>query len=165
MTLRARLVLALLVLFAAGMAVYGVASYRAFERSELARLDEQVRATVPVAEREVRLAVDGILIDRHGHRGRLGATTAYPQVVIAPGTYAELRGRDGARLEPAIQVADAEVQPDLSGAGRPAHGAMWTAPSVEGDVEWRVAAERLADGRTMLVAVPMTSVELSLIHI
>ena len=47
MTLRFRLVLALVALVAVGLAVFGVATYTAFSRVQHQRLDDQLRASVP----------------------------------------------------------------------------------------------------------------------
>ena len=47
MTLRFRLVLALVALVAVGLAVFGIATYTAFSRVQYQRLDDQLRASVP----------------------------------------------------------------------------------------------------------------------
>jgi two-component system, OmpR family, sensor kinase len=152
-TLRARLVLGLLALFAVGLGVYGVASYRAFASSELSRLDEQVVRTLPVVQDE--------LVGHHGMpagtgpRGRGGA-----RVVIAPGTYAELRSADGRVLD-AVQVTDASGQPDLAELELQ-DGRLVTVPATDGEVAWRAAARELPDGRRIVVAVPMTALEQAL---
>jgi two-component system, OmpR family, sensor kinase len=156
-SLRARLVLALLVLFAVGMGVYGVASYRAFASSELARLDQQVLGTLPIAERELRGG--DVAAARPGSRGhhRPGGP---PRVVIAPGSYAELREADGTIVD-RVQVADDRVQPDLRGI-EAGSSELATVGSLDGAVPWRVASRVLPDGRQVLAAVPMTAVDAAL---
>lgn len=152
MTLRARLVLGLLVLLAVGMGVYGVASYRAFASSELARLDEQVVLALPVVQDEL---VGDSPFSGFGPRGGGGA-----RVVVAPGTYAELRAADG-RILDAIQIADASVQPDLDELEL-VDGRLSTVPSADAEVSWRVAVRELPVGLTVVVAVPMTALEQAL---
>lgn len=157
MTLRVRLVLALLALLGTGLVVYGVASYQAFARSELARLDEQVSSTVPVAEREL-IATSGLALGTFDlSEGFTGE--ASPRVVISPGTYAEVRDPAGRLVGTPIQFADDRAQPDLTDVDpREGTQAFWTVPSLDAATEWRVAAHHRPDGLTVLVAVPMTSV-------
>jgi two-component system, OmpR family, sensor kinase len=158
-TLRARLVLALLAVFSVGMVVYGVASYQAFARSELARLDAQVQASLPVAERELFGSIGGAPAGQRGGRGGAG-----PQVVVAPGTYAELRDVDDTTVG-AVQVADDRIRPDLTGVDVEAlarSGATTTVASAEGDERWRVAVSAPAPGWRVVIAVPMTAVEQAL---
>jgi two-component system, OmpR family, sensor kinase len=155
MSLRARLVLALTLLFVVGMVLAGLATTRAFTSSELARLDEQLLATLPVAERE--LAHDGQSEQSMGRGGRFGATRGPVRpVVIASGTYAELRAADG-EVEAAIQAVADAIQPDLTGL-TPADG-ITTVGSVEAELSWRAVADTRPDGRTVALAVPMTGVE------
>lgn len=153
MSLRARLVLALVGLFAVGMTVYGVASYQAFARAELARLDDQVRGTVPAVARELGVGGSGPL---GGHHGR-GGPDGPPRVVVAPGTYAELRGPDGALLD-TVQVADGRPVPDL-GAVVPGGDQPVTVATDDAATSWRVLGRELPEGRTVLVAVPTTAVD------
>lgn len=53
MTLRLRLVLALVVLVAAGLALFGVATYSLYARSQRQHLDDQVRSSVPSVTRQL----------------------------------------------------------------------------------------------------------------
>jgi two-component system, OmpR family, sensor kinase len=157
-TLRARLVVALLAVFSVGMVVYGVASYQAFARSELARLDAQVQTSLPVAERELFRSI-GVLTGQGGGGGGTG-----PQVVVAPGTYAELRDVDGNTVG-AVQVADDRTRPDLAAVdveGLAGSGTKTTVASADGGERWRVAASAPAPGWRVVIAVPMTSVEQAL---
>jgi two-component system, OmpR family, sensor kinase len=156
-TLRVRLVVALLAVFSVGMVVYGVASYQAFARSELARLDAQVQASLPVAERELFGSI-GVLTGQSSGQG------GSPQVVVAPGTYAELRDVDGTTVG-AVQVADDRTRPDLGAVdveGLAASGVKTTVASADGGERWRVAASAPAPGWRVVIAVPMTAVEQAL---
>src|SRR6056297_3343683 len=153
MSLRARLVIALAVLFVVGMALAGIATTRAFTSSELARLDEQLLRTLPVAQRELLQDETG----GPGHGGRFGSTRGpVSPVVIASGTYAELRGTEG-DVQAAVQAVEDGIQPDL-GTLTPGDG-VTTVGSLDTDLAWRAVAEARPDGRTVAVAVPMTGVE------
>ena len=57
-TLRSRLVAALLVLTTVGLGAFGVVTYRLYERSQYDRLDEQLRSALPL--------VTGLLYDEAG---------------------------------------------------------------------------------------------------
>jgi two-component system, OmpR family, sensor kinase len=161
-SLRARLVTALLGLFVAGMAVYGIATYRAFARSELARLDEQLLATLPLVERELLRSaaqdLDLAPLARGRADRRLGGAA---RVVVAPGTYAELRGPDG-RTVTTIQAVDDRFQPDLSGLGTTAAGSLHTVPPLDGDGTWRVAVAEGPLRSTVVAAVPLASLDAAL---
>jgi hypothetical protein len=155
MSLRARLVLALAVLFVVGMVLAGLATTRAFTSSELARLDEQLLATLPVAERE--LLQGGQDPMGTGRGGRFGATRGPVRpVVIASGTYAELRDADG-EVEAAIQAVADGIQPDLATL-TPSDG-ITTVGSLDAELRWRAVVEVRPDGRSVALAVPMTGVE------
>lgn len=161
MSLRARLVLALAALFVVGMAIAGLATTRAFTTSELARLDEQLLATLPVAERELvhssQAGQAGQDSMGTGRGGRFGATRGPVRpVVIASGTYAELRATDG-RVEAAIQAVVDGIQPDLA-ALTPSDG-IFTVGSLDAELSWRAVVDVRPDGRTVALAVPMTGVE------
>ncbi|MDQ1461474.1 MAG: hypothetical protein QOI08_2958, partial [Actinomycetota bacterium] len=53
MTLRLRLVVALFTLMLAGLGLFGVVTYIVYARSQYQRLDEQIRAAVPFATRQL----------------------------------------------------------------------------------------------------------------
>lgn len=156
MSLRARLVSALLVMFVAGMAVYGVASYRAFASAELARFDDQVRAALPIVERELHR-----LAGAEWSGGPGGGRPPGPHVVVASGTYGELRDADGTILA-SLSVVDGEVTPDLSGLADLEPGRLVTVGSLDGDGSWRVVTRQGPDLRLVVAAAPMASVEAAL---
>ncbi|MFU8839827.1 MAG: sensor histidine kinase [Nitriliruptoraceae bacterium] len=169
MSLRARLVLALAVLFVVGMVLAGLATTRAFTSSELARLDEQLVATLPVAQRELvqgsqagqtgqgQTGQAGQDTMGTGRGGRFGTTRGPVRpVVIASGTYAELRGTDG-QVEAAIQAVADGIQPDLATL-TPADG-ITTVGSLDADLRWRAVVDVRPDGRSVALAVPMDGVE------
>jgi two-component system, OmpR family, sensor kinase len=147
-SLRARLVAALVALFTVGLVVYGVGTYQAFERAQLARLDDDIRSTVPLVVRELT-----------GRSPRPFDEVRHA-VIAPPGTFARLHGPDGTVLR-SRQVSDAVAEPDLSGVSIDRAG-MSTVPSVGTGPSWRVAVVDLTERFTAVVAVPMTSVERSL---
>jgi len=107
MTLRVRLVLALLTLLTIGLAIFGVATYSFYSRSQYKRLDDQVRASLPLVSEQLDRQAGGGgggggggPADRDGGRGRQGGPGGGgpPTLVVAPGTYGELRDSSGAVL-------------------------------------------------------------------
>ena len=118
MTLRLRLVLALVVLVAVGLAVFGVATYAAY-RAEHERLDDQLRASQPFVTGQLYAQTappdgddsgsggDG---NGYGEPGSGGPPGGRP--VVPSGTYAELREPDGAVLA-TIQPWDSTSGPAL----------------------------------------------------
>jgi two-component system, OmpR family, sensor kinase len=154
-SLRSRLVSALLALLAVGLAVYGLASYRAFAGAELDRLDEQTVAALPLLERELLVAA--------GVTSRDATRDAPPgqRIVVVPGTYAELRDADG-DVVVAVQAWDDRVRPDLTGLDATDLDELITVPTVDGDGSWRVVTSAGPGGSTIIAAVPMTTVEQAL---
>ncbi len=169
MTLRLRLVLGLVVLVTAGLAVFGLATYQLYSRSQYDRLDDQLRgsagAVVDSLAREAGLAETrpggpgfggGSRGPRDGGGGRPG-----PPTVVPYGTYSELRNSSGAVVENIAQSSTAPV-PELDATMSETHagGRFFSTGSAEGSGRWRVyaaPADRLA-GYTVVVAVPMTEV-------
>lgn len=150
MSLRTRLVASLVVLLTLGLTVYGAGTYRTFAAAELDRLDDDLRASVPLVEREMNARL------RRPTSG-LGAT---PAVVVAPGTYAELRGPDEDVLA-TLQVARSEAVPDLDAYTAEQTDGVVTVASEQGDGRWRVISTPQRPGH-LVVAVPMTAIEESL---
>jgi two-component system, OmpR family, sensor kinase len=162
MTLRSRLVAALSAVFAIGMVVYGIGTYRAFAAAELARLDDEVRDTVALVERELAGAAGdgppgetGPPADGSGGPGRDGRDGDPPRRV-APGTYAVVLASDGS-VRSSLQVGGGDAVPDLR--DLPSADVPVTRPSLEGAGSWRVLGKTGADGRRIVVAVPLTSVD------
>ena len=162
MGLRLRLVLALMALFAVGMVVYGVGTYRAFARAELDRLDEDLRQALPLVTRE--------LIAEARHRGGpQGGPGSDPDVgpgrggsgpvIVAPGTFGQLVG-PGGRVLATIQVSEETERPDLSSVELDGTEIV-TVPSEDGRGEWRVSTASVG-GASVVVAVPTTAVSRAL---
>lgn len=157
MSLRLRLVVALLGLLLAGLGVYGVASYQAFARAAMDRLDADLRAALPVLERELARQVG--MPGRGGRPG--GPHGGGGPVVIAPGTYAELRDPHGAVLA-SIQAVASDVQPDLSFLDDADLGELHTVPSRAGPGSWRALRTPAPGGLTVVSAVPTATVDQAL---
>ena len=145
MTLRLRLVLALVALVAVGLAVFGIATYAAYSRSQHQRLDEQLRNSIGF--------MTGKLYEQRYAGEDGGDPTATgpgpdqggdrppgPPLVVPSGTYAELRDPDGTVVA-SIQLSDPTGQPDLPpDLTPPAQGRRWlTTGSVSGSGRWRVS--------------------------
>jgi two-component system OmpR family sensor kinase len=100
MTLRLRLVLALVTLVAAGLAVFGVATYTLYSHSQHQRLDDQIRTSTQLVERRLE-----------GENGP-GPGANVPPVNIAGGTFAELLNSTGAVINE-FNESNGSAKPDL----------------------------------------------------
>jgi two-component system, OmpR family, sensor kinase len=163
-TLRLRLVIALLVLVTVGLAVFGFTTYGLYARSQYDRLDDEIRSSVP----PVTVAlIDEAGLDRPGPP-RPGGGGADPRLLT---TYAELLGSDGTPV--ATLPGSGDDEPDLpddltagsaGSAGSEGPDRLFTTGSVDGSTRWRVlvTAEREFPGYTVVIAVPMNDVRSSL---
>jgi two-component system, OmpR family, sensor kinase len=151
-TLRSRLTLALVLLTAVGLGFFGFATYRLYARSQRARLDEQIQASIPLVTHSLQEEAAGDFPPPPGPRG--GPT------VLPSGTYAELR-RPGQDPVP-LSLGEADEKPDLPD-DVTRHHHPFTVGSTEGSAQWRVVVSRPPDGVGQVVtAVPTTEVERSL---
>ncbi|MCU1379220.1 MAG: integral rane sensor signal transduction histidine kinase [Acidimicrobiales bacterium] len=150
MTLRSRLVVALVLLSTAGLAVFGVATYVLYARSQYERLDAQIRTAEPFARAQLRAET----IPGRPGPGRVGP----PPVVVPIGTYVEERTPDG--LVQRLQAGDSSTQPNLPadlGTVTP-QGRYLTVGSTTGSGRWRVLVSEGPGGSTVIVAFPLTEV-------
>ncbi len=167
-TLRLRLVVALVALATVGLAVFGVATYTLYSSAEYQRLDDQIQSSIPLVEgqlyqsaglQEGRGPTDGDQ-DNGPNSGR-----PKPPTFVPPGTYAQLRDPTGAELS-TIFLSDSTDEPDLpDDLTPPATGSrMFTTGSTSGSGEWRVSvsASGAGDGNAVIVAVPLGEVTTSL---
>src|SRR3954451_16759267 len=99
MTLRLRLVLALLALTTVGLAVFGITTYKLYANSQYSRLDDQLRSSVSAVDACLR-ATAGIGDrgnDRPGDHGP--GDDGGGAIVEGPlNTYGDLRSTDGTVL-------------------------------------------------------------------
>jgi two-component system OmpR family sensor kinase len=165
LSLRGRLLAALLVLLACGLAVADVATYVSLRSVLLGRVDQQLAAAGDSVERAV-LSLRGRNVDEWSLR-QLGQ--------IAPGVYGQWRD-PGGRLwvidgrsrsaPPSTPRLPAQLPaPELPGAGADrAPAAALTVPAVErGGPAYRVRVTRLAFGRgTLVMALPLADLAATL---
>jgi two-component system OmpR family sensor kinase len=156
MTLRLRLVLALVALSAAGLVVFGAATYTAYARSQYERLDQQLRSSVPIATIELEGALLGEIPERP-------SPPDGGPVTVTPGTYAELRSEDGTVLATVQVSSSSDAVPDIPDDIEVPSGPS-TVGTESGSGEWRVVAERASrlPGTYVVVAVPTDDVVSSL---
>jgi two-component system OmpR family sensor kinase len=166
MTLRLRLVLALVALVTAGLVVFGVVTYQLYARSQYDRLDDQAASLVEIVYTQLASQA-GIDTDGFGNERRRpgGRGRRPPPVVVPPGTYAELRDGGGGVLAN-VQLQNSDAEPDLAedlvASGTEAR--FLSTGSVDGSIRWRVLITPAPDGsdRTVVVAAPSTEVRSSL---
>jgi two-component system OmpR family sensor kinase len=142
-----------------GLAVFGFTTYGLYSRSEYDRLDEQLRASVPLVMAQLRLT-SGL----GGGSGTFpgGGRTGAPPLVVPPGTYAELRDANG-KVVTRIQLTIDTSQPRLPDALPAADTSRpFSTSSTAGADTWRVLV--VSETRTELtgylavIAVPETEV-------
>jgi len=152
LSLRARLLLAVLLLVTLGLTVAGAATYAAFRSFLLHRVDEQFGVTaVAVADQF-----------RHGEDLTDGEMTAYPH-----GTLAELRDAGGGRVDRLRVMSGRAAAPppvDLPDGLDVAQGEQRrvTVPGWDGGPDYRVAALGQPGGGSLLVGVPLDAVAATL---
>jgi two-component system OmpR family sensor kinase len=177
MTLRLRLVLALVALVTAGLAVFGITTYVLYANSEYRRLDDRIQNSIPLVTGQL---YDNAGIDHDGGPGGTGGGgpgdggpgpagdgRPRPPVLVPSGTYAELRDSKGAVVPGGvIEVSSSSSQPDLpSDIAVPDQGnRFFTTGSETGSGRWRVAVSPSGyhDGNAVIVAVPLGDVTSSL---
>ena len=180
MTLRLRLVAAIVVLVMAGLGLFGFATYSLYARSQYDRLDDQVRSSVPFVSGRLVSATVGTVTGFDDHGGQPGGGQPAggqpgghepgghghgdgdggppPNAPVA--TYAELRDSAG-KIVTSLQLETTSATPSLpTSLTAPASGArFFTASAATGSGQWRVYVSR-QDGtaNSIVVAVPMNDV-------
>jgi two-component system OmpR family sensor kinase len=171
-TLRLRLVLALVALVTLGLGAFGIVTYRFYARSQYAQLDDQLRASTGfvtgVLEERCASAANGTSnpvgtfpgagagAGPGGGRGERGRPTPLA-------TYAELRTPWGAVCG-TVNLSGLSSVPKLE-SSLPADESLFNRESNDGTGEWRVLAEpaeRLPKGYTIVAARPLNDVQTSL---
>ena len=149
MTLRLRLVLAVVALMTVGLAIFGVVTYELYSRSEYSRLDDQLANSIPLVTNQLydKAGLSGQPSTPTGEYGGggpyQGGRRPAPPPDVPPSTYAELRGPTGAVLS-SVQLIDQTSQPELpADLEVPATGSrVFTTGSVDGSGDWRVSVAR-----------------------
>jgi len=171
-TLRLRLVIALAALVTVGLAVFGIGTYEVYARTQYQRLDDQLRASVPLVRQQLTEAAG---LQAPGGRGGpghgprtpdFGEPRGRPPVVVPPGTYAELRDSSG-KLVPSgrIQLSSSSAPPRLATRLSTTRSRLFDTGSATGSGRWRVLVvpTEVAGGRgAVVVAIPLTEVTASL---
>jgi two-component system OmpR family sensor kinase len=167
-TLRLRLVLALVALVTVAQACFCLATYTLYRNSEFANLDSQLRSSESLIDQQLDQAAGAGAeqSDQMAPVSGAGRGPANPPgnmrggapLVVPPGTYAELRAADGTVISH-IQLSSNAAQPKLSGlpaAGRQAR--LLTVASSSGSGTFRVLETAGPNGTTTIIAIPTTEV-------
>ncbi len=160
--MRARLVLALVLMTTVGLALFGVVVFSFYARTQYQRVDDQLRSSVTLAS---GLLTEQAGLDRSpkvsGSSTRDGGPR--PEVILPPGTYAELR--DGSGTVVAVQRYSDQTTastPDLSKpiTGPPTGSTIFSTGSATGSGRWRVLVQGVEGqpGYSVAIAVPLTEV-------
>ena len=141
MSLRARLLVGVLAVVAAGLLATNVATYAALGRFLEQRVDDQLRdSRAPVFSELSRGAT-------------FPGSRPSGKAVILTGTFAELRRPRGGAVR---YVTEGAPRPHLP-ARDVADETYWTVGSTEDGFDYRVLATPLRDGSTLVVALPLES--------
>ena len=153
MSLRGRLVVGLLALAAVGLSVAGAATYGTLRLFLLDRVDQQLDAA--------RLPARNALAADQADAAQAGRTA---RRALPSGTYAEWRRANGSTRAAASFSLEADSTsgprlPDLlPGSGGAGTRERFTADADEGGGDYRVLAEELPRGGTIVVALPLADV-------
>jgi two-component system OmpR family sensor kinase len=164
MTLRTRLVLALVLLATAGLAVFGVSTYGLYSRAQYDRLDDQLRSARPLA---TRVLLEAAKLTQGGGAGDPGSSFPQPpaddRVVMPLGAWLALTENDGTRVV-ALAPQIGQGTPDIPAGVMPSlGGTLVTTGSATGSGEWRVLIARSGpDDHVVIVAIPTSDVTAAL---
>ena len=131
MTLRLRLVLALLVLVAAGLATFSVVTYGIYSHSQYQNVDNQIRNSEPLVEHRLE-----------GESGPTSGGPGGPPVNIPAGLYAELLGPTGTRVADPLNLSNGSATPKLPSPLPAPSAKPFTVGSSSGSEHWRVLVSR-----------------------
>ena len=156
MTLRSRLVAALVALVALGLIVFGVTTYGLYSRSQYQRLDDQVRNSLPFVSRQLTEADTGQQQPQGGPRPEGSGP-----IVVPLSTYGALLDSTGAIL--ATTATSDGAEPALPDGLKPSNR-LFTVGSASGSGSWRVlvSAADHDTGGAVVVAIPTTEVTAAL---
>jgi two-component system OmpR family sensor kinase len=163
-TLRLRLVIAIVALVTVGLAAFGVTTYVFYARDRQRRLDTQLRTSEPLIDQQLdeRISGSGQGQPPGGGQGGgpgdgQGAGPGGPPINIPAGTYAELRSAAGKVLS---QIQNSNHLPRLPSplpAPTP-HGRLFTVGSTSGSGRFRVLVSPGRDGGTTVIAAPTSEI-------
>lgn len=171
MTLRLRLVAALVALLTVGLAIFGVTTYGFYARSQYERLDDELRDLArPVGVLMLKAARQGAVVEPSGPAdGGDGDGNGNGELVGARNLVAELRSTaNGRQVSPPLLPIGTADRPDLpEDLAFDGHERWLDVGSADGgSTEWRVVLT-IVDGQEVpeyfvAVAVPKTTVQASL---
>ncbi|HMS60264.1 MAG TPA: HAMP domain-containing sensor histidine kinase [Tepidiformaceae bacterium] len=162
MSLRARLIVGLVVVVLAGLAGANVTTYVVVRGFLLDRIDDQlVQAADPISreidrQRNTTPYPDGTYPypQREGSRDRGIPPTSFP-----PGTYGEIRNADGTSSSLVLGFGTSYAPPKLPEELDISEATFLSVDATDGSFRYRVLARTISDGRVLFTAVPMTSVD------
>jgi two-component system, OmpR family, sensor kinase len=176
MTLRLRLVLALVGLLTVGLALFGFGTYYLYAHSQYERLDQQISASVTLATSQL----EHVRQNQSNPTGTGGGgfepgrgpipgagRGGPPPTYLPPGTYAELRDESG-QVVPGqvVQLVDSSDKPRLPSTleATPGTDTFMTTGSASGSGSWRVlvTADPNDSTQTLVVGVPLGDLTQSL---
>jgi len=177
-TLRLRLVLALVGLVAVGLAVFGVVTFTLYSHSEYERLDAQIQSSYTLVDSQLDQSAGigpfgggpagtsgidkgsgGAPLGNAGGGGGAGGPGGTPPIQVPPGTYGELLSSTGtvrARLGFGTSGATPNLPTTLPVATP--DGRFFNVGSTSGAGGFRVLVRSGRDGNITLIAVPTTEV-------
>ncbi len=158
MSLRARLLAVVAVVACAGLAAAGLATYASLRSFLLDRVDRSLIA----AGGEVQRAVSGRGRPGPGFRrgGPRRRVDLEQLAALVPGVFVEVRGPGGGVLGRGVLSAEPGApEPELD--GTPVNG-VFDAGAAGGDTRFRVRAQALASGGSVVVAAPLDDVDATL---
>jgi two-component system OmpR family sensor kinase len=174
MTLRLRLVLALVVLVTAGLALFGVVTYSLYARSQYQHLDDQIRASAGFMTNELRRSAGLPGPDAGGggpHGGDGGHDGGPGGPPIGPlDTYGELRDSAGKLLpNGSVQLTSSSARPKLPTQLQASlgHSRFFTTGPAVGSGSWRVYLTSVpgAEQFSAVIATPLGGVTSQLNHL
>ncbi len=177
MTLRLRLVLALVALVTVAAGAFLAATYLTYEKSQYRALDAQLHSAAPLVDQYLDAEAGPAGADVAGQPspgnriglgpGPLGQAAHSdghtPGLVLPPGTVAELVSATGAVVAH-VQFTTREAQPNLPAQLPPPspQGRTFTVSATSGSAQFRVLQVGAADGGSTIVAIPTTDVSKAL---
>jgi two-component system OmpR family sensor kinase len=156
-SLRARLLVAMLLLVTAGLLAADLATYRFLSSFLTERVDDQLTAAILPAVRALSVP-ESAPPDQQGP----GGGSLFPA-----GTYAAVLDEDGSVVREHVFAFGQTVPPapalpaglpGSTGAGGATAARTFSTPATSGDTSYRVQARPLVGGGTLVVAIPLTEV-------
>lgn len=157
MTLRARLVVALVTMLTVGLAIFGVVVTSFYARTQYQRLDERLRDAAPLASARLRAELDLPVGRLGGPGGRGGGPAALLSTTDA---YVEVRDADGVVLGSG-RFSESDATPDIPAglASTRRDERFRTVGPATGTGNWRARASYdPRTGTVDIVAVPISEV-------